>query len=157
MTSRNSSLTRFVTDCRRAGKRLVVTNGCFDVLHAGHVLSLSAARRMGDALIVLVNSDNSVRALKGDSRPVNSIGDRLAVLRGLRSVDFAVEFRGLDPTEEIKRIRPDVLVKGADWRGKRIAGAEFAGEVRFVDLLPGRSTTAILAGKSGGLIEVDYD
>lgn len=144
MNSPANSLNRFLSDCRRSGLRLVVTNGCFDVLHAGHVLSLSEARRMGDALIVLVNDDESVRSLKGPTRPVNRIDDRLAVLRALRCVDFAVDFSGPDPGELVKLIRPEVLVKGSDWRGKRVAGEEWAGEVRFVDLLPGRSTTAIL-------------
>ena len=135
---------------RREGLRIVFTNGCFDLLHAGHVRYLQEARAMGDVLVVGLNDDDSVRRLKGADRPFNPLADRADVLAGLACVDLVVPFSEDTPEDLVRRVEPDVLVKGADWEGKGVAGAEFVrrrgGEVRFVDLLPGRSTTD-LAGR----------
>jgi len=132
---------------RRGGRRVVFTNGCFDILHAGHVRYLQAARRLGDALVVGINSDASVRRLKGEGRPFNPLEDRAEVLAGLACVDLIVPFAADTPEELIRQVAPALLVKGADWRGKEVAGADFVqrsgGEVRFIELLPGRSTSGI--------------
>jgi D-beta-D-heptose 7-phosphate kinase/D-beta-D-heptose 1-phosphate adenosyltransferase len=134
---------------RRAGGRIVFTNGCFDILHAGHVKLLREAREQGDFLIVGVNSDESVRKLKGEGRPRNSESDRVAVLEAIRYVDAVVVFDEETPLEIIFFLRPDVLVKGADYGPGLIVGeAEilgWGGRVHRVELLPGRSTTALMA------------
>jgi len=131
---------------RKAGKKAVFTNGCFDLLHAGHVYSLEKARSFGDFLFLGLNSDASVRRLKGAPRPFNKAADRALVLAALAAVDAVVVFTEDTPLNLIKALRPDVLVKGADYRNAAVAGAEFAGRVALVPLLKGRSTTA-LAGK----------
>ncbi|MHC4823775.1 MAG: bifunctional D-glycero-beta-D-manno-heptose-7-phosphate kinase/D-glycero-beta-D-manno-heptose 1-phosphate adenylyltransferase HldE [Planctomycetota bacterium] len=132
---------------RLEGRRIVFTNGCFDILHAGHVRYLRAARGLGDVLVLGLNSDASVRRLKGEQRPFNPLEDRAEVLAGLECVDLVVPFTSDTPEDLIQGIQPDVLVKGGDWRGKGVAGAEFVerhgGEVQFIDLLPGRSTTGL--------------
>ncbi|MDA8244318.1 MAG: D-glycero-beta-D-manno-heptose 1-phosphate adenylyltransferase [Elusimicrobia bacterium] len=131
---------------RKAGRKAVFTNGCFDLLHAGHVHSLEKARSMGDFLFLGLNSDASVRRLKGPSRPINGARDRALVLAALQAVDAVVLFGEDTPLKLIKALRPDVLVKGADYRNGTVVGAEYAGRVALVPLLKGRSTTA-LAGK----------
>ncbi len=141
----DQSLAEALAAFRLEGRRVVFTNGCFDILHAGHVRYLRAARGLGDVLVVGLNSDESVRSLKGEDRPFNTLQDRAEVLAGLECVDLVIPFAEDTPENLIRRIRPQVLVKGADWRGKGVAGAEFVeevgGEVKFIDLLPGRSTT----------------
>ena len=136
-----------LAEFRREGRRIVFTNGCFDILHAGHVRYLHAARGLGDVLVLGLNSDASVRRLKGEERPFNVLQDRAEVLAALECVDMVVPFEADTPELLIRDIQPDVLVKGADWRGKGVAGAEFVeqsgGEVLFIDLLPGRSTTGL--------------
>lgn len=139
----------------RHGKKLVFTNGVFDILHAGHVRYLEQARAMGDLLIVGLNSDASARALgKGPGRPINSEEDRAAVLRALRSVDAVVTFDDATPERLIRAIRPEVHVKGGDYKPEDLPEAaavtDYGGEVRIVPFLEGRSTTAILE-KLGGL------
>ncbi len=133
---------------REAGRRIVFTNGCFDVLHAGHARYLSFARAQGDVLVVGVNADDSVRRLKGPGRPVNPVGDRAEVLAALEAVDHVVVFHEDDPSKLIHEVAPDVLVKGEDWKDKGVIGREFVegrgGRVVLAPLLPGRSTTAIL-------------
>jgi len=133
----------------RAGKRLVFTNGVFDILHAGHVRYLKAARELGDMLIVGVNTDASVRRLnKGPERPVNSLDDRVSVLEALRCVDGAVPFDEDTPEAIIAELRPDVHVKGGDYTVERLPEARivraYGGEVVILPLLEGRSTTNIL-------------
>jgi D-beta-D-heptose 7-phosphate kinase/D-beta-D-heptose 1-phosphate adenosyltransferase len=132
---------------RREGRRIVFTNGCFDILHAGHVRYLTAARGLGDVLVLGLNSDASVKRLKGEERPFNVLSDRAEVLAALECVDMVVPFSADTPELLIRDLQPDILVKGADWRGKGVAGAEFVeqsgGEVQFIDLLPGRSTTGL--------------
>jgi len=134
---------------RSEGRRIVFTNGCFDLLHAGHVRYLAAARGRGDVLLLGLNSDASVRRLKGAERPFNHLLDRAEVLAALECVDLVIPFSEDTPEDLIQAIAPDVLVKGADWRGKGVAGADFVeaagGEVQFIDLLPGRSTTGLAA------------
>jgi len=136
---------RIVSRCRAGGKRIVFTNGCFDILHVGHVKYLQVAKSFGDILIVGLNSDASVRELKGPSRPVNSEDDRAYILAALESVDYVVKFGDDTPYELIKMLRPDVLVKGGDYEGKAVVGTEFAGELKLVDFVEGRSTTSTIA------------
>lgn len=127
-----------------AGKRLVFTNGCFDILHRGHVTYLTFARNQGDALVVGLNSDASVRVNKGENRPIHSELDRAFVLGSLRAVDFVVLFGEKEPKDIIARILPQVLVKGSDWAhyvsGRDIV-EENGGKVVLADLVDGKSTT----------------
>ncbi|WP_458699948.1 D-glycero-beta-D-manno-heptose-7-phosphate kinase [Sulfurospirillum sp. 1307] len=125
-------------------KKIVFTNGCFDILHVGHVKYLEVAKSFGDVLIVGLNSDASVKRLKGDSRPINSSEDRAYVLAGLESVSFVVEFEEDTPYELIRAIKPDVLVKGGDYKGKEVVGSDIAKELRLVDFVDGKSTTKII-------------
>lgn len=129
-------------------KKIVFTNGCFDILHAGHVMYLNKASEFGDLLIVGVNSDGSVKRLKGESRPVNNIEDRTSVIAGLGCVDYVVVFDEDTPEELIKTIRPDVLVKGADYEENQIVGADFVkgygGTIQRIPLLKDHSTTGII-------------
>jgi len=123
------------------GKRVVFTNGCFDILHVGHVKYLQIAKSFGDILIVGLNSDESVSRLKGPTRPVNIAQDRAYLLAALEAVDFVVPFESDTPYDLIKMIQPDVLVKGGDYEGKEVVGTEFAGELKLVDFVDGKSTT----------------
>ena len=128
----------------RSGKSLVFTNGCFDILHFGHISYLQKAKLLGDILVVGLNSDSSVRGLKGDSRPVNTEFDRAAMLCAMEFVDFVVIFDDDTPYEMIKAIGPDVLVKGADYEGKVVVGSEFAKRVELIEFVEGKSTTNII-------------
>ncbi len=130
---------------KKEGKKVVFTNGCFDILHVGHVKYLQEAKSYGDVLIVGLNSDSSVRELKGASRPVNTEADRAYILAALESVDFVVVFSEETPHELIKNIGPDILVKGGDYEGKSVVGAEFSKELRLVQFVDGKSTTATIA------------
>ncbi|MFA5275777.1 MAG: D-glycero-beta-D-manno-heptose 1-phosphate adenylyltransferase [Candidatus Omnitrophota bacterium] len=133
---------------RRKGKKIVFTNGCFDILHFGHVMYLEKAKAKGDYLVVAINSDSSVRSIKGLKRPVVNEFDRARVLAGLQSVDFVVVFDEKTPLTVIRALEPDVLVKGSDWKGKGIVGADFVksygGKVKTVKLAKGRSTTNLI-------------
>ena len=133
---------------RQSGKKVVLTNGVFDLLHSGHVRYLRDARREGDALIVAVNSDRSVRAIKGPTRPVNPEGERAEVLAALACVDAVVVFDEDDPQQIVSRLQPDVLVKGADWAEDAIIGRELVesrgGRVVRIPLVDGHSTSAII-------------
>lgn len=138
-----------VLDTARAGgARVVFTNGCFDLVHAGHVRYLTAARALGDLLVVGLNDDASVRRLKGPSRPIVPVAERAEVLAGLAAVDHVVTFAEDTPLALVRTIRPDVLVKGADWAEDAIVGAEEVrrrgGRVERVDLVPGISTSEIV-------------
>jgi D-beta-D-heptose 7-phosphate kinase/D-beta-D-heptose 1-phosphate adenosyltransferase len=137
-----------VAEAKARGERVVLTNGCFDILHAGHVSYLEEAKSCGDRLIVAVNDDDSVRRLKGATRPVNSLADRMAVLAGLAAVDWVVPFSEDTPAELIAKVLPDVLVKGGDYRVEQIAGGNTVlkngGEVRVLGFKPGRSTSALI-------------
>ncbi len=133
---------------RTAARTLVFTNGCFDLLHVGHITYLQFARQQGDALIVGINADASVQRAKGPTRPVNPLQDRALVLAALECVDFVIPFEEDEPATLIARILPDVLVKGADWAhyvsGRDIVEAH-GGRVVLADLVPDVSTTGILA------------
>ena len=141
-------LLTLVAEAKARGERVVLTNGVFDILHVGHVSYLEEAKSCGDRLVVAVNDDDSVRRLKGASRPVNSLADRMAVLAGLASVDWVVPFSEDTPAELIARVLPDVLVKGGDYRVEQIAGGDTVlrngGEVRVLGFKPGRSTSALI-------------
>ena len=133
---------------KRNGTRVVFTNGCFDLLHPGHIQSLEAARALGDVLIVGINSDESVRTLKGPSRPVIPAEERAEIMASLECVDAVLIFDELTPQKVIAALLPDVLVKGGDWPDKQIVGREeveaAGGKVVLVDVVPGYSTTDIL-------------
>jgi rfaE bifunctional protein nucleotidyltransferase chain/domain len=133
---------------RDAGKRVVLTNGCFDLLHPGHIALLEAARREGDLLVVALNSDASLRRLKGEGRPVVPQAERAELLLALEAVDRVVVYDEPTPIEAIRALRPDVLVKGADWAADQVVGrAEVeaaGGRLVRVTLVPGRSTSAIV-------------
>lgn len=135
---------------KKEGKKVVFTNGCFDILHVGHVKYLQEAKSYGDVLIVGLNSDSSVRELKGPTRPVNNEDDRAYILAALESVDYVVVFSEETPHDLIKSIAPDILVKGGDYEGKVVVGAEFAKELRLVQFVDGKSTTATIARINGG-------
>ncbi|MGH9675724.1 MAG: D-glycero-beta-D-manno-heptose 1-phosphate adenylyltransferase [Candidatus Acidiferrum sp.] len=133
---------------KRNGRRVVFTNGCFDLLHPGHIRSLQQARQLGDALIVGLNSDASVRQLKGEGRPVIAERERAEILAALECVDAVVIFEELTPRETIAKLLPDVLVKGGDWPGDQIVGREeveaAGGRVVSVPVVAGYSTSEIL-------------
>jgi rfaE bifunctional protein nucleotidyltransferase chain/domain len=144
-----SSLKRVLTRARGHAKmRVVFTNGCFDLLHKGHVYYLERARRLGDVLVVALNSDASVRRLKGTGRPLNSLSDRMEVMAALESVDFVTWFDEDTPVATIQLLRPDVLVKGGDWKPSQILGgddvASWGGKVRSLPYVKGRSTTKLI-------------
>jgi len=143
-----ATLAALVEHARSRGERIVMTNGCFDLLHAGHVRYLAAARALGDRLIVALNDDASVRRLKGDTRPLTPLADRASVLAGLADVDWVVPFSEDTPARLIGNVLPDVLVKGGDYRPQDIAGGEAVrkagGEVQVLPLLEGRSTSSLI-------------
>lgn len=125
-------------------KRKVFTNGCFDILHRGHVEYLEKARELGDILILGLNTDASVKRLKGETRPINSEIDRAIVLSALWCIDYIILFDEDTPFELIKSIRPDILVKGGDYKIEEVVGREFAKEVILIDFVDGYSTTNII-------------
>ena len=137
-----------VDEARERNERIVMTNGCFDVLHAGHVGYLEEAKSLGDRLVVAVNDDASVRRLKGESRPVNALPDRMSVLAGLAAVDWVVPFSEETPARLVQAVSPDVLVKGGDYRPDEIAGAEHVlsagGEVRVLAYREGHSSSSVI-------------
>ncbi len=143
-----SGLLTKVAQARAAGERLVMTNGCFDILHRGHMAYLARARALGDRLIVAVNTDESVRRLKGESRPINDVASRMALLSALRSVDWVVPFDADTPADLIEAVIPDVLVKGGDYEPKDIVGydtvVKAGGKVCVLDFVEGFSTTRII-------------
>jgi len=146
---RLEELLLLVAQARAAGEKIVLTNGCFDILHAGHVHYLQQARELGDRLIVLVNSDASVRRLKGESRPVNSLEQRMTLLAALECVDWVTPFDADTPREAICCILPDILVKGGDYAHiGDIAGSDCVlangGEVRLLDFVEGHSTSRLI-------------
>lgn len=138
----------FVQSRRAAGARIVFTNGVFDLLHPGHVRYLAAARAEGDVLVVAVNSDQSVRANKGPSRPITPEAERAEILAALASVDAVVIFDEDTPAEIVRRLQPDVLVKGADWAADAIVGRDTVeargGRVVRIEIEPGWSTSGII-------------
>jgi rfaE bifunctional protein nucleotidyltransferase chain/domain len=143
-----ATLERHVQAWRARSLRIVFTNGCFDLLHAGHIACLNQAKRLGDVLVVAVNSDRGVRRLKGRGRPVHPAGDRAAVLAALSCVDHVTVFDTDDAIDLVRRLRPDVYVKGGDHAARSLPEAaavrECGGEVRLLDYLPERSSTAVI-------------
>ena len=147
ITPRNE-LKATVDRLKREGKKVVFTNGCFDILHAGHTRYLREARKLGDALILALNSDSSVRSIKGPMRPIVPEAERAEVVASLDSVDYVTVFDELTPLELIEYLRPDVIVKGGDWAEKDIVGAEtvrkWGGRVAIMPEIEGASTTNII-------------
>jgi len=143
-----SELKVVLAQSRERGERIIMTNGCFDVLHAGHVAYLEEAKSLGDRLVVAVNDDASVRRLKGEKRPINALEDRLLVLAGLAAVDWVIPFSGDTPASLIAEVLPDVLVKGGDYKPEDIAGAKDVlrngGEVRVLAFRDGHSSSRII-------------
>jgi rfaE bifunctional protein nucleotidyltransferase chain/domain len=145
---KTAELRKIVNSLKKKGKKIVFTNGCFDILHYGHVKYLEDAAKKGDYLVVAVNSDSSVKRIKGSKRPIVKEMDRASTIAGLSSVDFVVIFDQDTPLEVIKLLRPDVLVKGADWKDKNIVGSDIVlnngGRVFTVKLEAGRSTSNLI-------------
>ncbi|MCM8825407.1 MAG: D-glycero-beta-D-manno-heptose 1-phosphate adenylyltransferase [Candidatus Omnitrophica bacterium] len=141
-------LKKIVEGLKKKGRKIVFTNGCFDILHAGHLYSLEKARKLGDVLIVGINSDSSVRKLKGRNRPVINEKDRSYLVSGFYCVDYCVIFENETPIHLIRTLKPDIIVKGADYKKEQIVGAEdvkaYGGKVVRMRLLPGRSTSSVI-------------
>jgi D-beta-D-heptose 7-phosphate kinase/D-beta-D-heptose 1-phosphate adenosyltransferase len=134
---------------KKRGEKIVFTNGCFDILHLGHIKYLEKAHSLGDKLVVALNSDSSMRKIKGDSRPIFPEPARVALIAALECVDYAIIFAQATPIRLIKALRPDVLVKGGDWRQRDIVGTDFVksygGKVVTVDFVKGYSSSSIIA------------
>ncbi len=145
---RNWSELAKALDKIRKGKKVVFTNGCFDILHVGHVKYLEEARSLGDYLVLALNTDSSVKALKGEERPLQNENDRSEILAALEAVSFVTFFQEPTPLEVIHVIKPDILVKGGDWPVEKIVGHDFVqsygGSTRSLKFIEGRSTTSIL-------------
>ena len=142
------SLINALRSLRNKGKKIVFTNGCFDIIHVGHVDYLSRARRLGDILVVGLNSDSSVRKIKGKGRPINKESDRAKVLSSLCFVDYVTIFNEATLENLIKKVRPDILVKGGDWKARDIVGSSFVkrygGKIKRISFVKGYSTTSII-------------
>lgn len=149
MVIKQSQLKNILSRERKKGKKIVFTNGCFDILHYGHIKLLETAKSKGDILIVGLNSDSSVKRLKGEGRPVQGEKARARILTSLRMVDYVVIFNETTPLRLIKSIKPDVLVKGSDYRDKKVVGMEEVekrgGEVYLFPLVKDYSTTDIIS------------
>ena len=145
---KREDLQKLLSDLRKQGKTIVTTNGCFDILHVGHVRYLEETKKFGDILIVVLNSDKSVRALKGEGRPINNENDRAEVLNGLKSVDYVVLFDENSPAKLLAEIKPDVHTKGADYTVETLPEAkiilENGGRLEFIKFVPGKSTTSTI-------------
>lgn len=141
-------LSAICVELRKNGKSIVFTNGCFDIIHSGHTTYLDSARKLGDVLVIGLNTDSSVRRLKGDSRPLNDESDRAIVLSALKAVDYVCLFDEPTPLELIHSCKPDVLVKGGDYVIEEIVGYDFVtkngGEVVTIPFVEGKSTTNII-------------
>lgn len=137
-----------ITALKVDGKKIVATSGCFDIIHAGHVTYLEEAKRLGDCLVILLNSDASVKALKGDSRPINTEAERAIVIAGLASVDYVCIFSELTPCEMYEAFQPDIVAKGGDYAGKHIPEMDvvepYGGCVKYLSLVDNCSTTDII-------------
>ncbi|HMK51525.1 MAG TPA: D-glycero-beta-D-manno-heptose 1-phosphate adenylyltransferase [Thermodesulfobacteriota bacterium] len=145
---KREELLRIIKDLKAKGKRIIFTNGCFDLLHVGHIRYLEEAKTLGDILIVGVNSDTSVRKLKGPKRPVLPVEERTEILSGLACVDYITVFDELDPLALITSLQPNVLVKGGDWTKEQTIGKEVVersgGEVVIIPFVKGASTSSII-------------
>ena len=134
-------VTPLIKELKARDKKIVFTNGCFDLLHAGHISFLETAKSFGDVLILGLNSDRSVTTLKGKERPINMQADRAYILAALEVVDYVVIFDEDTPYELIKAIKPHTLVKGGDYKGKEVVGHDIADEVKLVEFVDGKSST----------------
>ncbi len=141
---RKDAIQQVINDLKEKKKKIIFTNGCFDILHRGHVTFLKKAKNLGDILIVGLNTDSSIKRLKGSDRPINNEFDRAEILISLESVDYIVFFDEDTPQNLIKKIKPDVLVKGADYKEEEIVGREFAKETILIDFVEGYSTTKLI-------------
>lgn len=143
-----TELKKIIANFKARGKKIVFTNGCFDLLHYGHIKYLGDAKSMGDILVVAINSDSSVRKIKGSKRPIINEHDRLRTVAALTSVDYVVPFNENTPIKVIKLLKPNVLVKGADWKKNDIVGSNFVlsygGRVSTVKLVRGHSTSNLI-------------
>jgi len=143
-----SALSRILAGLRKRKKKIVFTNGCFDILHIGHIRYLKKAKALGDILVVGLNSDKSVKMIKGRARPLNKQGDRAEVLASLSYVDYVTVFSQRTPGLLIRALRPDVLVKGGDWKIEKIVGGDFVksygGSVATIPFVKGYSTTSLI-------------
>ncbi len=143
-----SKLAKILARAQKSGKKAVFTNGCFDIIHAGHVKYLADAKRLGDILVIGLNSDRSVKRLKGPSRPVNIEADRAKVLAALESVDYVTKFGEDTPEKLIRKLSPDILVKGGDWKIDDIVGGDHVrsrgGKVVRIKFVKGRSTSSVI-------------
>jgi D-beta-D-heptose 7-phosphate kinase/D-beta-D-heptose 1-phosphate adenosyltransferase len=139
-----SNLLKRISILKKRKNKIVFTNGCFDIIHSGHIKVLKKCRDLGDVVIVGLNSDSSVKALKGPRRPINSERDRAEILDSIKYVDYVVIFNELSPYNLIRMIKPDFLVKGGDYKKSEIIGREFAKKVITVKMLKGRSTSLII-------------
>lgn len=137
-------LKNIIKELRKKNKKIVFTNGCFDLIHAGHVKYLQKAKKSGDILIVALNSDNSVRKLKGKGRPIVPEKDRAEILAALECADYVVLFNELTPAKIIRYIKPDILVKGADYKLNEIVGRDMAKRVKTIQLVKNKSTSNII-------------
>lgn len=137
-------LKNIIKELRKKNKKIVFTNGCFDLIHAGHVKYLQKAKKSGDILIVALNSDNSVRKLKGKGRPIVPEKDRAEILAALECADYVVLFNELTPARIIRYIKPDILVKGADYKLNEIVGRDMAKRVKTIQLVKNKSTSNII-------------
>ncbi len=139
-----TTLRKYIQKIRSENKKIVFTNGCFDIIHPGHIALLKKAKSYGDILIVAVNSDRSIRNIKGNRRPILNEKARIKIISAIRYVDCAVIFEEPTPYKLIKSIRPDILVKGSDWKENNIVGCQFVKKVIRVKLIKGYSTSSII-------------
>ena len=144
----DKNINELINNLKKQKKTIAFTNGCFDLVHAGHIDYLEKAKAFGDVLIVGVNSDASVHRIKGDKRPIVKEKYRLRLLEGIQSIDYIMLFEDNTPLSLIRKIGPNVLVKGADWKDKGVVGEDFVttygGRVELIDLLPGISTSILI-------------
>ncbi len=144
----NNKLKKLIKNLKKKKLSIVVTNGCFDIIHKGHIEIFKKSKILADKLIVLVNSDNSIKKLKGRSRPIVSIKDRLSLLSSIKYIDYLVTFNSLTPVSLYKIIKPNFLTKGSEYRIKELAGEKiikkFDGKIKLIKMLPGLSTTKII-------------
>ncbi|MDR1952479.1 MAG: adenylyltransferase/cytidyltransferase family protein [Elusimicrobiota bacterium] len=147
MKNRALTLKEMQTECaklKKQGKTIVFTNGCFDLLHLGHISLFEKAKNLGDVLIVAINSDGSLKKLKGSKRPLVGQKDRAKILLALRAVDYVIVFSEQTPKEILSKLRPDILVKGGDYKISEIVGREFVKKVYRFPFMKGRSTTNLI-------------
>lgn len=143
-----TQLTRIASNLKRRHKTIVFTNGCFDILHFGHVKYLEAAKKKGDILVIGLNSDASVRRIKGNTRPLNKETERAYILASLAFVDFVIIFKEETPRDLINSLKPDILVKGGDWKKEKIVGSgivrKYGGKTLVIPFVKGFSTTGLI-------------